>query len=115
MKTLVLVFTVLSTYAFSQQKRSLYSEINDSLAVKNVNSILINSKKSFSNLKSDLQNVSEINKNLNQLLVNTINFNTVINGQYVDPVSAGTFTKPRIDAVDRAGRMLMSVPVYKSK
>lgn len=114
MKTLVLVFTVLSTFAFSQQKRNSSSD-NDSLAVKNVNSILTHSKKSFSNLKSDLQNASEINKNLNQLLVNTINFNTVINGQYVDPVSAGTYTKPRIEAVDRAGRMLMSVPVYKSK
>ncbi|REC55438.1 hypothetical protein DRF62_06535 [Chryseobacterium piscium] len=115
MKTLVLVFTVLSTFAFSQQKRSLSSEINDSLAVKNVNSILINSKKSFSNLNSDLKSSSEVNKNLDQLLINTINFNTVINNRAVTPTDAGTFYRPRVDAMDMLGRKVLSLQVYKSK
>lgn len=115
MKTLILIFTIFSVSAFGQQKRNFGLITKDSLAVQNVNSILDYSKKSFSDFKSDLQHSSEINKNLNQLLVNTINFNTVINGQYVDRVSAGTFTNPRIDAVDKVGRTVMSIPVYKSK
>lgn len=115
MKKLVFVFTVFSALVYGQQKRNLDWSTKDSVAVKNVNSILDYSKKSFSNLKSDVNSSSAMNKNLNQLLVNTINFNTVVNGQYVTSVEAGTFIKPRIDAVDRAGRMLMSIPVYKSK
>lgn len=115
MKKLVFVFTVFSALVYGQQKRNLDWFAKDSVAVKNVNSILDYSKKSFSNLKSDVNSSSAMNKNLNQLLVNTINFNTVVNSQYVTSVEAGTFTKPRIDAVDRAGRMLMSIPVYKSK
>jgi hypothetical protein len=115
MKKLVFVFMVFSALVYGQQKRNLDWSTKDSVAVKNVNSILDYSKKSFSNLKSDVNSSSAMNKNLNQLLVNTINFNTVVNGQYVTSVEAGTFTKPRIDAVDRAGRMLMSIPVYKSK
>ena len=117
MKKLFFVFTVFSALVYGQQKRNLDWSTKDSVAVKNVNSILDYSKKSFSysNLKSDVNSSSAMNKNLNQLLVNTINFNTVVNGQYVTSVEAGTFTKPRIDAVDRAGRMLMSIPVYKSK
>lgn len=115
MKILVLIFTALSAFAFSQQKRNLSSEINDSLAVKNVNSILINSKKSFSNLNSELNNSSELNKNLNQLLINTINFNTVINNRSVSSTDAGTFYKPRVDAMDMLGRKVLSLQVYKSK
>lgn len=115
MKALVLVFTVLSTSVFAQQKRNLSSDINDSLAVKNVNTILINSKKYFSNLNSDLKSSSELNKNLDQLLINTINFNTVINNRSLTSTDAGTFYKPRVDAMDMLGRKVLSLQVYKSK
>ncbi|MCD1116517.1 hypothetical protein [Chryseobacterium turcicum] len=115
MKILVLILTVLSSSFFAQQKRNLSLDIKDSLAVKNVNSILDYSKKSFSNLNSDLKSSSQVNKNLDQLLINTINFNTVINNRAVTLVDAGSFSKPRIDAVDMLGRKLLSVQVYKSK
>lgn len=114
MKILVLIFTVLSTFVFAQQKRNSSSD-NDSLAVKNVNSILTHSKKSFSNLNSDLKSSSEVNKNLDQLLINTINFNTVTNNRSVTPTDAGTFYKPRVDAMDMLGRKVLSLQVYKSK
>ncbi|AZB28284.1 hypothetical protein [Chryseobacterium balustinum] len=115
MKILVLILTVLSSCFFAQQKRNFSLDIKDSLAVKNVNSILDYSKKSFSNLNSDLSSSSEVNKNLDQLLINTINFNTVINNRSVTPTDAGTFYKPRVDAMDMLGRKVLSLQVYKSK
>ena len=115
MKTLVLILTVLSTSVFAQQKRDLSLDIKDSLAVKNVNSILDYSKKSFSNLNSDLKSSSEVNKNLDQLLINTINFNTVINNRAVTPIDAGTFYRPRVDAMDMLGRKVLNLQVYQSK
>lgn len=114
MKALVLVFTVLSTLVSAQQNKLLSSD-KDSLAVKNVNSILIHSKKTFSNLNSDLKSSSEVNKNLDQLLMNTINFNTVINNRSVTSTDAGTFYKPRVDAMDMLGRKVLNLQVYKSK
>ena len=115
MKTLVLIFTVFSISAFGQQKRNLTSDLNDSLAKKNVNSIIINSKKSFSNLNLDLQTYSEMNKNTDQLIMNTINFNTAINNRSVNQVDMGLYSRPRFDAMDMISRNLMSVPVYKAK
>lgn len=115
MKSLILILTALSILAFGQQKKNLDGATKDAIAVNNVNSILISSKKSYPNLKSDLSHSSEMNKNVNQLLISAVNFNTVINGQYLDHVSVGTFTRPRVDALDKAGRTVLSVPVYKSK
>lgn len=115
MKILVLILTVLSSCFFAQQKRNFSLDIKDSLAVKNVNSILDYSKKSFSNLNSDLSSSSEVNKNLDQLLINTINFNTVINNRAVTPTDAGTFYRPRVDVMDMLGRKVLSLQVYKSK
>lgn len=115
MKTLILTLTGISAIAFGQEKRNLDWSTKDSIAVNNVNSIFVNSKKSFANLKPDLQNSSEIRKNVNQLNVNTINFNPVMNGQYIDQMTSGTMTRPRVDAIDRAGRTVLSVPVYKTK
>lgn len=115
MKNSVLIFTVLSTFVFAQQKKNMSLNVKDSLAVKNVNSILNYSKKSFSNLNSDLHNSSEVNKNLDQLLINNINFNSIINNRSVSSVDAGTFYRPRIDAVDLVGRQLLNIQIYKSK
>lgn len=115
MKSSVLIFTVFSSFAFAQQKRDLSLNMKDSLAVKNVNSILDYSKKSFSNLSSDLKSSSEVNKNLDQLLINDINFNSVINNRSVTSVDAGTFYRPRIDGMDMLGRKVLSLQVYKSK
>ena len=115
MKTLVLIFTVFSISAFGQQKRNLTSDLNDSLAKKNVNSIIINSKKSFSNLNLDLQTYSEMNKNTDQLIMNTINFNTAINNRSVNQIDMGSYGRPRFDAMDLISRDIMSVPVYKAK
>lgn len=115
MKTLILILTGVSAIAFGQEKRNLDWSAKDSIAVHNVNSVLVSSKKSYSNLKTDFQNSSQMKKNVNQLNVNTINFNTVMNGQYIDQMTSGTITKPRVDAIDRAGRTVLSVPVYKSK
>lgn len=115
MKNLVLIFTVFSSFVFAQQKKDTSLNLKDSLAVKNVNSILDYSKKSFSNLNSDLKSSSEVNKNLDQLLINTINFNTVINNRAVTPTDAGTFYRPRVDAMDMLGRKVLSLQVYKSK
>ncbi|HEX7870366.1 MAG TPA: hypothetical protein VF455_09660 [Chryseobacterium sp.] len=115
MKNLVLIFIVFSSFAFAQQKKDASLNFKDSLAVKNVNSILDYSKKSFSNLNSDLKSSSEVNRNLDQLLINTINFNTVINNRAVTPTDAGTFYRPRVDAMDMLGRKVLSLQVYKSK
>ncbi|MDF2553906.1 MAG: hypothetical protein K0R36_1980 [Chryseobacterium sp.] len=115
MKNSVLFFTVLSSFVFAQQKKDLSLNMKNSLAVKNVNSILNYSKKSFSNLSSDMKSSSEVNKNLDQLLINDINFNSVINNRSVTSVDAGTFYRPRIDAIDLVGRQLLNVQIYKSK
>lgn len=117
MKTLVLIFTVFSISAFGQQKRNLTLDLNDSLAKKNVNSIIINSKKTFSNsnLNLDLQTYSEMNKNTDQLIMNTINFNTAINNRSVNQIDMGSYGRPRFDAMDLISRDIMSVPVYKAK
>jgi len=93
MKNLVLIFTVFSSFIFAQQKKDLSLSFKDSIAVRNVNSILDYSKKTFSSFNSDLKSSSEVNKNLDQLLINTINFNTVI----------------------MLGRKVLSLQVYKSK
>lgn len=114
MKNLVLIFTILSSFAFAQQKKELSLNHKDSIALRNVNSILDYSKKSFS-LNTDLKSSSEVNKNLDQLLINTINFNTIINNRSVTPADAGTFYKPRVDAMDMLGRKVLSLQVYKSK
>ncbi|WP_435522855.1 hypothetical protein [Chryseobacterium indoltheticum] len=58
MKNLVLVFTVFSSFIFAQQKKDLSLSFKDSIAVKNVNSILDYSKKSFSSFNSDVKNYS---------------------------------------------------------
>ncbi|MCY0970054.1 hypothetical protein [Chryseobacterium wangxinyae] len=113
MKIPVLVLTVVSSLVFAQQKNDLSLNLRDSLAVKNVNSILDHSKKTFSNLS--LKSSSEINKNLDQLLINDINFNSVINNHSVTSVDAGTFYRPRIDATDLMGRQLLHLQIYKSK
>lgn len=115
MKYLVLFFTVLSSFFFAQQKKDLSLNMKDSLAVKNVNSILNYSKKSFLNLSLDQKSSSEINKNLDQLLINDINFNSVVNNRSLTSVDAGTFYRPRIDATDLIGRQLLNVQIYKSK
>ena len=115
MKISILVFTVLSSLVFSQQKKDWSLNLRDSLAIINVNSILDYSKKSFSNLNSELKSSSEVNKNLDQLLINTINFNSVINNRSVTAVNAGTFYKPRIEANNLVGRQLLNVQLYKSK
>lgn len=115
MKNSVLVCMLLSSFVFAQHKKDLSWNMKDSLAVKNVNSILNYSKKSFSNLNSDLKNSSEVNKNLDRLLINTINFNTVINNRAVTAADAGTYYKPRIDGMDMLGRKVLSLQVYKSK
>lgn len=115
MKNLVLIFTVFSSFVFAQQKKDLSVNLKDSIAVKNVNSILDYSKKSFSNLNSDLKSSSAMNKNLDQLLINTTNFNTVINNRAVTSADAGTFYRPRVDAMDMLGRKVLSLQVYKSK
>lgn len=47
MKSLVLIFSVFSMLAFGQQKRNLELITKDSLAEKNVNSIVDYSKKSI--------------------------------------------------------------------
>ena len=115
MKNLVLIFTVFSTFIFAQQKKDVFSNVKDSIAVRNVNSILDYSKKSFSSFNSDLKNSSDMNRSLDQLLINTINFNTVINNRAVTTVDAGTYYKPRIDGMDMLGRKVLSLQVYKSK
>lgn len=115
MKTLILIFTVFSSFIFAQQKKEMFFNLKDSIAVKNVNTILVHSKKSFSTLNSDLISSSEVNKNLDQLLINTINFNTVINNRAVTTADAGTYYKPRIDGMDMLGRKVFSLQVYKSK
>lgn len=115
MKNLVLVFTVFSSFIFAQQKKEVSLNLKDSIAVRNVNSILDYSKISFSNLNSDLKSSSEVNKNLDQLLINTINFNTVINNRAVTTADAGTYYKPRIDGMDMLGRKILSLQIYKSK
>lgn len=115
MKTLILIFTAFSAIAFGQQKRNLVADLKDSLAVKNVNSILNNSKKTFSNynLNLDSQSYSELNKNRDQLLVNTINFNTAMYNK-VNQIYVGG-NGYRIDAMDLMNRTIVSVPVYKAK
>ncbi|KQT15051.1 hypothetical protein ASG31_15735 [Chryseobacterium sp. Leaf404] len=115
MKISILILTALSTLAFGQEKRNSDLKTKDSVAVSNVNSILFNSKKSLPSLKADLHNSPEMKKNVNQLNANTINFNTVMNGQYIDQMTSGTMTRPRVDAIHRAGRTVLSVPVYKTK
>jgi hypothetical protein len=115
MKNLVLVFTVFSSFIFAQQNKNVSLNLKDSIAVRNVNSILDYSKISFSNLNSDLKSSSQVNKNLDQLLINTINFNTVINNRAVTTADAGTYYKPRIDGMDMLGRKILSLQVYKSK
>lgn len=115
MKNLGLIFTVISSFVFAQHKKDLSLNFKDSIAVKNVNSILDYSKKSFSNLNSDLKSSSEVNKNLDQLLINTINFNTVINNRSVTPTDLGAFYNPRIEAMDMLGRKVLNLQVYKSK
>lgn len=115
MKNLVLIFTAFSSFIFAQQKKVVSLNLKDSIAVRNVNSILDYSKISFSNLNSDLKSSSEVNKNLDRLLINTINFNTVINNRAVTASDAGTYYKPRIDGMDMLGRKVLSLQVYKSK
>ena len=115
MKNLVLIFTLFSTFIFAQQKKEVSSNIKDSIAIRNVNSILNYSKKSFSSFNSDLKNSSDMNRSFDQLLINTINFNTVINNRAITIVDAGTYYKPRIDGMDMLGRKVLSLQVYKSK
>lgn len=115
MKNLVLIFAVFCSFVFAQQKKEVYLNLKNSIAVRNVNSILDYSKISFSNLNSDLKSSSEVNKNLDRLLINTINFNTVINNRAVTAADAGTYYKPRIDGMDMLGRKVLSLQVYKSK
>ncbi|UOE38730.1 hypothetical protein [Chryseobacterium oryzae] len=115
MKNLVLIFMVFSSFIFAQQKKDLSLSFKDSIAVRNVNSILDYSKKTFSSFNSDLKSSSEVNKNLDQLLINTINFNTVINNRAVTSTDVGTFYRPRVDAMDMLGRKVLSLQVYKSK
>lgn len=79
MKTLVLLFTIISMLSYGQQKNRLVSSANDSVAVKNVKSIFHYSKKTFSTSDFNIYNVSDLNKNVNQLLLNTLIFNSAIN------------------------------------
>lgn len=86
MKTLVLIFTVISMLSYGQEKNKLDSSANDSVAVKNVNSIIHYSKKTFSTSDFNIYNVSDLNKNVNQVLLNTLIFNSAVNSRGVNQI-----------------------------
>jgi len=115
MKILILILTVFSAIAYSQVIRSSDFSAEDSLAAKNVKSILNYSKKSFFNSGTDLSKKSEIQYNVNQLLINKNSFNTVNGGSYGDYTSPWMLSESRINKVNTQVRTVLSVPIYKSK
>lgn len=115
MKILILILTGFSAIAFGQAKRNLDWSTKDSLAVKNVNSILDYSKKSYFTSGTDIGAQSDINYNVNQLWINKNSFNTVNGGIYSDYAAPCTLLEPRLNTINTQIRTLMTIPVYKSK
>lgn len=115
MRTLLLIFTVFSTFAFGQHKRNLNLSTKDSLAVKNVNSILDYSKKTYFTSGKDLNLQSDIEKNVNQLLTNKNNFDNINGGRYGDYPTPWSLAEQRVNNINTQVRTLTSIPIYKSK
>ena len=115
MKTLILIFTAFSAFAFGQQKRNLELITKDSFAVKNVNSILDYSKKTYFRSGTDLSLKSEVHYNTNQLLINNNNFDNINGGRYGGNSHPWSLLEPRINIINTQVRTVMSIPVYKSK
>ena len=83
MKTAAFILFFLPVIAFSQQLSLVTQAANDSLAKKNVNSVLYFAKKNFSESNFSSFYVSEINLNVSELNRNTYNFNTLNRGLFV--------------------------------
>lgn len=115
MKTLILIFTVFSAFAFGQQKRNLPFVAKDSVAVKNVNSILDYSKKTYFTSGTDLNLKSDIENNVNQLLTNKNNFDNINGGRYGDYPTPWSLADQRVNIINTQVRTLTSIPIYKSK
>ena len=115
MKTLILIFTAFSAIAFGQQKRNLPLVAKDSVAVKNVNSILDYSKKTYFTSDTDFNLKSDIENNVNQLLINKNNFDNINGGRYGDYNTPWSLADSRLNAIGTQVRTLTSIPVYKSK
>ncbi|WP_312075706.1 hypothetical protein [Chryseobacterium sp.] len=115
MRNLVLIFTVFSAMVLGQQKRNLDMCTRDSVAVKNVNSILNFSKKSLKLSGTDLKQKSEVQFNVTQLYLNEVGFNTVNGGSYFNNFAPWSFSEPRLNIINTQMRNLTSVQIYKSK
>ena len=83
MKTAAFILFFLPVIAFSQQLSLVTQAANDSLAKKNVNTVLHFAKKNFRGSSFSSFYVSEINLNVSELNRNTYNFNTLNRGLFV--------------------------------
>lgn len=115
MKTLFIFFSVFSMLIFGQQKRNSELQTKNSLAEKNVSTIVDYSKKAYFKSGTDLSLKSDIKYNVNQLLINNNNFDNVNGGSYGDNSQPWSLLEPKLNIVNTQVRTLMSIPVYKSK
>ncbi len=83
MKKAAFILFFIPVIGFSQQLSLITQAANDSLAKKNVNSVLHFAKKNFSESNFSSFYVSEINLNVSELKRNTYNFNTLNRGLFV--------------------------------
>ncbi|MBW7676652.1 hypothetical protein [Chryseobacterium chendengshani] len=114
MKTLLLIFTAFSVFAFGQ-KRNLDIETKDSVAVKNVNSILDYSKKTYFASDKALSLKSEIENNVNQLLINKNNFDNINGVRYGGYTTPWSLADLRLNtAGSQHIRTITTIPVYNS-
>lgn len=93
MKKLIFMVTVFPAIAFAQQSVLFTKQENDSLAHRNVNSVLHHAKKSFSQNSFSGLYLSEIQANVSELVRNTHTFNTGIRG-YFEPEYNSVFVQP---------------------
>ncbi len=82
MKKAAFILASVPVMLFSQQSFLFTKMKSDSLAQKNVNSVLHYAKKSFNNSSFSSNYVSEVSLNVSELLRNTYNFNTVNHGLF---------------------------------
>lgn len=123
MKALVLFFFACSSVAIAQSNKSSQLSVvdrkfsekrNDSIAVNNVNSIIQQTKNTYSSTIISSENDSDLQKNKIKLLQNDVNFNMGINRRFVTQEYGEVFSSPRAATMNVLCKML-SVPIYKSK
>ncbi|MCU7618666.1 hypothetical protein NZ698_15835 [Chryseobacterium sp. PBS4-4] len=123
MKALVLFLLGFSSVVIAQMNktselsvvdRKFNEKRNDSIAVTNVNSIIQQTKNTYSTTIIGSANDSDLQKNKIQLLQNDINFNMGVNRRFVSQENGEVFSSPRAASINGLGKML-SVPIYKSK